>query len=261
MQEELQKMFDYITIKNNKDYPWVIFIHGFGGSSETWKGQFEAYSKNFNLLLLNFHSKNMQSQILDTDTVCKNIFLSIKNENIKAAHFVSMSSGSLVALAYAARYPKTVKAMVMAGGMIRFNLLTKTLLFLAGKLKRIISYLSLYKFFAFIIMPGKNHKKSRNIFVRESDKLGPVEFDKWVDLLPMLIRNEESIKTINALKSPILFLYIMGTQDHLFKKPLQKDIALLKHASVKLIKDCGHVCTIEKASIFNDISIAFLLNS
>jgi pimeloyl-ACP methyl ester carboxylesterase len=45
MKEEIKGMFDYSKIINNSNYPWVIFIHGFGGSSVTWKGQIDAYSK------------------------------------------------------------------------------------------------------------------------------------------------------------------------------------------------------------------------
>lgn len=109
-------------------------------------------------------------------------------------------------------------------------------------------------------MPGKNHKKSREIFVRESDKLGHVEFAKWVDLLPILIDNEEIIRKINFKNEPIPFIYIMGTQDHLFKNPLHNDISLLTDAKVVLIEDCGHVCTIEKTDIFNQISVDYLKN-
>ncbi|HOD93656.1 MAG TPA: alpha/beta hydrolase [Clostridia bacterium] len=260
MKEEIKGMFDYSKIINNSNYPWVIFIHGFGGSSVTWKGQIDAYSKYFNLLLLNLHSDSTKTYVLDIKSICENIHASLENEKIKEAFFVSMSSGSLVALAYASYYPETVKAMIMAGGMIQFNSFTRTLLFFARKLKKVIPYLTLYKFFAHIIMPGKNHKKSREIFVRESDKLGHVEFAKWVDLLPLLIDNQEVLEKINTQKIPIPFVYIMGIQDHLFKNPILKDVSLLKDAKVILIKDCGHVCTIEKAEEFNKLSTEYLLD-
>ena len=260
MEEETKKMFDYSTVRNNIDYPWVVFIHGFGGSSITWKGQIEEYSKHFNLLLLNLHGNISRTYDLDIKSICNNIYATLCNEKINRAFFVSMSSGSLVALVYASCFPDTVMGMIMAGGMIRFNTLTKTLLYIARKLKHVIPHLTLYKFFAHIIMPGKNHKKSREIFVRESDKLGHVEFAKWVDLLPILINNEEIIKKINCKNEPIPFIYIMGSQDHLFKTPIQKDISLLKEAKVIIIEECGHVCTIEKTDIFNQISVDYIKN-
>lgn len=253
-------MFDYSVVRNNERYPWVVFIHGFGGSNITWKGQIEAYSKYFNLLLLNLHSNSAKLFKLDIQSISSNIYESLCYENIKKAFFVSMSSGSLVALAYASCYPDSVLGMIMAGGMIHFNVLTKTLLYLARKLKNVIPYLTLYKFFAHIIMPGKNHMKSREIFVRESDKLGHVEFAKWVDILPVLIDNRQILNKININNPPIPFIYIMGKQDHLFKNPIQKDISLLKNAKVHIINNCGHVCTIEKTDEFNQISITYLLD-
>ena len=38
-------------------------------------------------------------------------------------------------------------------------------------LKSVIPYLLLYKFFAFIIMPRKKHRESRNLFIKEAKKL------------------------------------------------------------------------------------------
>ncbi|MFA5342038.1 MAG: alpha/beta hydrolase [Clostridia bacterium] len=261
MKEETKGMFDYSTVRNNSNYSWVVFIHGFGGSGITWKGQIEDYSKHFNLLLFNLHGNRSESNELDIKLICSKIHQTLQNENIEKAFFVSMSSGSLIALAYASCFPYTVIGMVMAGGMIRFNTFTKTLLYFARKLKHIIPYLTLYKFFAHIIMPGRNHKKSREIFVRESDKLGHDEFAKWVDLLPILINNNEILEKINNHLLPIPFIYIMGSQDHLFKTPIQRDISLLKDARVVIIEECGHVCTIEKTDIFNSISTNWLLDT
>ena len=46
--------------------PWLVFVHGAGGSIRTWKFQLEYFSKNFRLLLLDLRdhgfSKNIQPE-------------------------------------------------------------------------------------------------------------------------------------------------------------------------------------------------------
>ena len=37
---------------DDKNAPWVTFIHGAGGSSSVWFKQIRAFSKYFNLLLI-----------------------------------------------------------------------------------------------------------------------------------------------------------------------------------------------------------------
>ena len=44
--------------------------------------------------------------------------------------------------------------------------------------KSVVPYILLYKLFAFIIMPKKNHKESRLLFVKEAKKLYQKEFLK-----------------------------------------------------------------------------------
>ena len=39
-------------IIDNKAEEWVVFIHGIGGSTKTWNKQIDAFSENYNLLLL-----------------------------------------------------------------------------------------------------------------------------------------------------------------------------------------------------------------
>ena len=47
-------MLKYQAIDNQKE-EWVVFIHGMGGSTKTWARQIEAFSKSYNLLLLDLH--------------------------------------------------------------------------------------------------------------------------------------------------------------------------------------------------------------
>ena len=53
--------------------------------------------------------------------------------------------------------------------------------------KSILPYMCLYKMLAFIIMPNRNHKESRLLFIREAKKLYQKEFIRWFKLTSELI--------------------------------------------------------------------------
>ena len=117
-------MFSSRIILNPVESEWVLLIHGFGGSSNTWQRQIEAYSQKFNLLLLDMHDRadmpGAGSQ-LTIDGVCAAIAETMDHHNVPRAHVVSLSLGTMLAISFAVQYPRRVISMVMAGGVIRFN--------------------------------------------------------------------------------------------------------------------------------------------
>lgn len=242
------------------DTPWVIFLHGFGGSSNTWNKQTDEYSKSYNLLMIDFHGGQQEAGKLTVEMLCHQILEVMDMVGIDMADIVSISSGTLVALAFAANHPERVKSMVMGGGIIKFNLRTGFLLRMARLLKDRVTYMRLYRFFAHVIMPGRMHSRSRKIFVREAEKMGHEEFCRWIDLIPALKDNKTFITIINSLSGQMRILYVMGEFDHLFKKSILKAAPALKNSSVIILPECGHVCSIENPDLFNKASLEFFHN-
>ena len=252
-------MYHTRVLAGSPDREWVVFIHGFGGSSDTWKRQEEEYLKKYNLLLLDMHGNgHAVGGKLTVKGVCRCIAETMDYHHITRAHFVSISIGTMIALAFAAEYGDRVLSLVMAGGILRFNLRTNILLLAARLLKNVIPYMWLYSFFAFIILPRKNHRKSREIFVREAKKLGTLEFRRWVEFIPHIRKSGLAIKTLNAGKMPVPILYIMGSEDHLFVSDTIRHAARIRQAAVCIIPGCGHVCSIEKHNEFTEISLGFI---
>ena len=59
-------MLKYEIIDNQAE-EWVVFIHGLGGSTKTWKKQIDAFSKNYNLLLLDLPGHGLNAEkVIDT---------------------------------------------------------------------------------------------------------------------------------------------------------------------------------------------------
>ena len=90
---------------------------------------------------------------------------------IKKSHFVGISLGTILIRQLADMQPKRVEKMIMGGAILELNLRSRILMYFGNATKSILPYMWLYRFFAFIIMPNRNHKESRILFIREAKKL------------------------------------------------------------------------------------------
>lgn len=242
---------------------WVTFVHGAGGSSSIWFKQLRSFSKYFNVLLLDLRghgkSKTRFSNVLKNkytfDSLSKDIVEVLDKEKIESSHFIGISLGTILIRQLAETYPDRVKSMVLAGAIMKLNIRSQILMKFGNIFKSIIPYLWLYKFFAFIIMPKKNHKKSRLIFIEEAKKLYKKEFLRWykltADLNPLLklFRQEE-------LNIPTL--YLMGSEDYMFLPSIKKISNKHKSAQLCVVQNSGHVVNIDQPENFNFSSISFI---
>jgi pimeloyl-ACP methyl ester carboxylesterase len=115
--------------------------------------------------------------------------------------------------------------------------------------------MGLYSLFARIIMPKKNHKQSRLLFIREAQKVMTKEFNRWFKLTARLTAHLGTLK-YSQIKIPTL--YIMGSEDHLFLPPVEEIVKINNAATLKVVDNCGHVVNVEQPDIFNDYSIEFI---
>ncbi|WP_214044227.1 alpha/beta fold hydrolase [Methanomethylovorans sp.] len=249
-----EEIFDAEVYYKNDPAKWLILVHGFGGSARTWKKQIDFFSKHYNLLVLEMHKRN-GNEDLDLDKICKLMNNTLDHYNIEQAHFLSFSFSSLICLRFAVLYPEKVDSLIMGGGILKFNLKTRFLLFLAITFKGFVHYMVLYRFFAYIIMPKKNHMRSRAIFVNEARKLGYEEFCKWLDVIP---QTTKSLSWLNELNDNIKVLYVSGNEDYLFLKDTLKHSKKIRNSQMEIIDNCGHVCSIEQYDKFNKIVFKYL---
>lgn len=145
--------------------------------------------------------------------------------------------------------------MVLGGAIVKLDVRSRLLMLLGNLFKSVVPYLWLYRFFAFIIMPNKNHKESRHLFVREAKKLYQKEFLKWfkltADLNPLL-------RFYRSVRVDIPTLYLMGEEDYLFLPPIKELIKHHANATLEVVKRCGHVVNVEQPLIFNETALGFL---
>jgi pimeloyl-ACP methyl ester carboxylesterase len=243
--------------------PWVVFVHGAGGSSSIWFLQIKEFIRHFNVLLVDLrgHGKSKGLAALkedhqyEFDDITRDIIEVLDSLNIKKAHFIGISLGTILIRNLSEIAPERVSSMVMGGAIIRLNIRAQVLVTLGNMFKRFIPYMWLYSFFAWIIMPSERHKKSRLLFVNEAKKVAQKEFMRWFrltyEITPLLKYFEEKDTAIPTL-------YLMGDEDHMFLPAVRYIITCHTNSWLEVIVNSGHVCNVDQPREFNARAISFL---
>ncbi len=256
-------MLNYTTFDHPTSTEWVTFVHGAGGSSTIWYKQLRSFKAEFNVLVLDLRGHGKSKMVLKDamntkytfDVITADILKVIDHLNIKKSHFVGISLGTILIRNLAEKHPDRVASMVLAGAIMKLNLRSQVLIRLGVIFKSVVPYMLLYKFFAFIIMPRKNHKNSRILFVREAKKLYQKEFIRWFKLtseINPLLR----LFRVKDIKIPTL--YLMGEEDYLFLPSIEQMSKKHELSQLIVVEDCGHVVNVEQPQVFNQKSIHFL---
>ena len=145
--------------------------------------------------------------------------------------------------------------MIMGGAIIKMNFRSQVLMKVGNIFKSVVPYMLLYKLFAFIIMPKKNHKKSRLLFVNEAKKLYQKEFLRWFKLTSEINPLLRFFRT-KDIKIPTL--YVMGAEDHLFLPSIKKIVSKHRYLFTFCNRNCGHVVNVEQPETFNTKTIGFI---
>jgi pimeloyl-ACP methyl ester carboxylesterase len=257
-------MLHYSIYKAKKENTtWLTFVHGAGGSSAIWFKQIRFFSKHFNLLLIDLQGHGASKDLIQNpfktqysfESIADDIFEVMDHVKIEKSHFVGISLGTILIRQLAEMQPNRVDKMIMGGAILELNLRSRILMFFGNATKSVLPYMWLYRFFAFIIMPNRNHKESRILFIREAKKLYQKEFIRWFKLTSEII---PKLRIFRKVTVDIHTLYIMGDQDYMFLPSVQKVTESHPLSQLLVLKECGHVVNVEKPGKFNDGMLLFL---
>lgn len=258
-----QELLFHKTYLHPTSAEWVVFVHGAGGSSSIWFKQIKAYRQHFNLLLIDLRGHGRSNQLIKELITNKYTFKDVTTDivavldhlKIQSAHFVGMSLGTIIVRNLAELAAERVRSMVLGGAITRLNTRSQFLVTMGNLGKHIIPYMWLYKLFAYIVMPQKNQKESRHLFVREAKKLCQKEFKRWFILTAEV---NPLMRYFREKELSIPTLYLMGDKDYMFIQPVREMVAVHKQSFLWEISDCGHVCNVERPDEFNRKSIEFI---
>ncbi|NCT08745.1 MAG: alpha/beta hydrolase [Flavobacteriia bacterium] len=256
-------MLNYYTYPNSNSSEWVTFVHGAGGSSSIWYKQVRDFKKEFNVLILDLRGHgNSKPTLKDTfnpkytfDSITHDIVEVIEHLNIRKSHFIGISLGTILIRNLAEKRPEMVKSMIMGGAIIKLNFRSQMLMKIGNIFKSVVPYMMLYKLFAFIIMPKKNHKNSRLLFVNEAKKLYQKEFLRWFKLTAEI---NPLLRFFRAKDIKIPTFYIMGAEDHLFLPSIKHIVSQHVTSTLFVVENCGHVVNVEQPEMFNCQTIRFI---
>lgn len=254
-------MLNYKVFKKSDDAEWVTFIHGAGGSSNIWFKQLRAFKSEYNVLLIDLRGHGESKENLSFvkkysfNNLSQDVIDVLDHLQINASHFLGISLGTIIIREISEIRPALVKSMIMAGAILQLNFSSQILMRLGSVLHRVLPYMTIYKLFAWIILPRKNHKPSRSIFVNEAKKLYRKEFMRWYKLTsevnPLLRLFRK--KRINTPS-----LYVMGGEDYMFLPAVELFVKRNLVAQLNVIPNCGHIVNVQAAERFNQICLGFL---
>lgn len=252
-------MLAYKRYMKSDLHEWVVFVHGIGGSSTIFAKQFKRYKQDFNVLLVDLRGHGKTGPLVHkgpyTLPMLSEDILSIMDHiGIKRAHFVGVSLGTILIRQLMILAPERIIRVVMAGAITTYTLRIKWWLWVGTRLKHILPYMWLYRFFAWILMPKRSHRFSRTMFIREAKRMNQREFLRWFDLVHEV---EPLFRAFTRTSTPIPTLYLMGEEDYMFRSKVEQDTAGDPHVRFVALASSGHVCNVDQSDRFNQESIQF----
>ncbi len=256
-------MLHYKKYEHETSDEWVTFIHGAGGTSSIWYKQIRDFKKEFNVLMIDLRGHGASKLSFSKENIKKYSFEFLTNDviklldhlQIKSSHFVGISLGTIIIRQLAEMRRDMVSSMIMGGAILKLNFRSQILMKLGVTLKSVLPYMLLYRLFAWVVMPRKKHKESRNLFIREAKKLYQKEFIRWFRLTSSI---NPLLSFFRSFDVKIPTLYIMGDEDYMFLPPVEYLVKSHDSATLVVLPQCGHVVNVDKPAQFNEESISFI---
>ena len=245
----------------NNSKKWITFIHGAGGSSSIWFNQVRFFKSYFNVLLIDLrgHGRSAASPEgtqYTFDKIIGDLIEVLDHNKINKSHFVGISLGSILIQKMLFKYQSRVEKIGLGGAILNLNFQSRVLMFFGNLTQSILPFIWIYTFFAYVIMPYRNHRKSRALFIREAKKLSQNEFKRWYKLTKKILPLLEKIRSYKV-KTPVL--YIMGKEDYMFLPFVKEMVQAHESSSLITLSNSGHVVNIDQPEQFNNNLLTFLL--
>lgn len=253
-------MLEYRVFGEDPAKEYVVLLHGIGGSASIFFPQVKAYKEHFNVVVLHLRGHKNSPSVEDVgdfsfERAAQDVLDVLDEIGVYKAHIVGISLGSVIAHQLLVMAPDRVERAVLGGAITKMSLTSK-FFFIIGKLmKNFTPHIWLYSLFAMILMPRKNHKESRNAFIKEASRMKRKEFLGWYGIAHNVKETFTDVPTIGASTPK---LYIMGEGDHMFKRDVAIDTRTLPNAQYRIVPGAGHVVNLDDSYTFNLLSMAFM---
>lgn len=103
-------------IYGKTDKPWLVLIHGLGGSQNTWKPVIEELSKSFQVLTYDQRGhgdSTVEKENYSSATMARDLLALMDKLEIKQAHILGHSMGGRTAIRFGSQYPDRVLTLTI----------------------------------------------------------------------------------------------------------------------------------------------------
>lgn len=255
------KLLNHQIIAEQPHLPWLVFLHGAGGSIRTWQYQLEAFKPHYRLLLVDLRdhgdSQGVEPPLEEytLKAITTDITRVMDQHGIKQAHFVTLSMGSFLMQYLMLHQPERIRACVLAGAVILGNWPIRTFTKVALLFNKVLPYRLMYTVFSWLLMPRRSHQHSRRIYLKQARKISPEAYLRWVGLYNEFF---STLKRFSDWRIPRPTLLAMGKSDYVFLGSARTLARQQPKAELAVIPHSGHICNIDNPEAFNRASLEFL---
>ncbi len=240
----------YYNIKKSGSNRAIIFVHGSGGTSNTWKNQVEI-DIGYDIIIFDLPSHGKSSEFLELSLdlyveVLNHVILSVNYEEVVLC---GHSLGGAIVQSYYYLYPKRVKALIIigSGGRLRVSPVI-----LDGLKSNYHEFLKALPSGAF------NRKTSESIindYIKETSTVGADVTYKDFSICDTF----DTLEKTSSINIPCLI--IVGKSDKLTPAKYSEFFHnKIENSDLHIIDGAGHMVMLEKPVELNNIIINFFTN-
>ncbi|KAA3609743.1 MAG: 2-succinyl-6-hydroxy-2,4-cyclohexadiene-1-carboxylate synthase [Calditrichaeota bacterium] len=250
--------FSY-RIVGNKEYPPVLFLHGFLGHSLDWDKTISSLSKKYYCIAIdlpghgNSNNQNQLDNLWSFDSFSQNLSELVNHLGVKPISLVGYSMGGRLALYFTIKYPHLVSKLILESASPGIENIDdrKARLqndkLLAKKIQEQSFDQFLESWYDLPLFSGiKNHPDFPNLF-ESRKKNNPTLLAKALDSFSPG-RQPYLMEKLAKLKMPVNL--ICGENDKKYLALMNQIKLKNPHLDLKIFKNCGHNIHFEKSKQF-----------
>jgi len=243
-----KKIFYWIKETESKNV--IIFIHGSGGSSYTWKNQFDL-EVNYDLIAIDLpsHDKSDNFSDLSLDLYVDVVHQLIKSLNYKTVILCGHSLGGAIVQQYYFTYPKEVSGLILFNTGARLRVAPFILNSLKNNYQEYLDSLPAGAFYE------TTPKETIKLYLQETSKISAEVTYKDFKICDGF----DVLNKLSTIEVPCLI--IVGEQDQLtpvkYSEFFRKKI---KNSELHIINKAGHMVMLEKPNEVNQAIENFIYN-
>ena len=240
----------FYRIKEAESKNAIIFIHGSGGSSNTWKNQFDL-KVNYDLIAIDLPSHDNSS---DFSELSLDLYIDVIRHLIKFLTYDNVilcghSLGGAVTQQYYFTYPKDISGLILCSTGGRLRVAPIILNSLRTNYQAFLVSLRAGAFFR------KTPRELIDNYIQETSKIkAEVTYEDF-----KICDDFDTIDKTDTIEVPCLI--IVGKQDNLTPVKFSQFFHdKIKNSELNVINDAGHMVMLEKPSEVNKSIENFIIN-